>query len=152
MVIKATLCYIVQNGRILLIRKKRGFGAGKMNAPGGKIEDGESPAAAAARELEEEIGIRPQQLQLLAEIDFHNDGVHEMHVYVFRSRAFEGTLRETEEADPKWFPVSDIPYDEMWPDDRIWLPLFLQGRKIKGTFHFRNGWKEMTEHEIEELG
>ena len=37
----ATLMFIIQDGRILLIEKKRGLGAGKINGPGGKIEPGE---------------------------------------------------------------------------------------------------------------
>jgi hypothetical protein len=28
---------------------------------------------------------------------------------------------------PQWFPIDAIPYDKMWPDDRFWLPLLLQG-------------------------
>ena len=40
--ILATLMFVVQKGRILLIRKKRGSGAGKVNGPGGKFEPGET--------------------------------------------------------------------------------------------------------------
>lgn len=70
MVTKATLCYIVRGGKILLIRKKQGFGAGKWNAPGGKINDGESLEQCVARELNEEIGIAPRGPKLLADIEF----------------------------------------------------------------------------------
>ena len=38
--ILATLMFVVQDGKILLIRKKRGIGAGKVNGPGGKFEPG----------------------------------------------------------------------------------------------------------------
>lgn len=40
--ILATLMFVVQDGKILLIRKKRGIGAGKVNGPGGKFEPGET--------------------------------------------------------------------------------------------------------------
>ncbi|MFW7264936.1 NUDIX domain-containing protein, partial [Pseudomonas juntendi] len=43
----------LRSGRILLVRKK----SGKWNFPGGAIEPGESPVAAAARELQEETSI-----------------------------------------------------------------------------------------------
>ena len=147
--IKATLCYIVKNGRILLIRKKQGFGAGKLNAPGGKINDGESFEACVARELKEEIGITPLRPQLLAEIEFFNDNTLQWHVYVFRSSSYTGSPKETAEAKPHWFDVDKIPYDEMWADDKIWLPLFLQGKSLKARFYFENDWKDMVGYEID---
>ena len=55
---RATLLYVMCDGQILLIRKKRGLGAGKINGPGGRIEDGESAIECAVRETEEEVGIR----------------------------------------------------------------------------------------------
>ncbi len=44
----ATLCYLLRPGdeEVLLIRKKRGLGEGKFVGPGGKVEDGETPASA----------------------------------------------------------------------------------------------------------
>ena len=55
----ATLLFVVRNGEILLMRKKRGLGAGKINGPGGRIEAGESSLDAAVRETREELGIVP---------------------------------------------------------------------------------------------
>ena len=34
----ATLCFVIRGGEILLIRKLRGLGAGKINGPGGRLE------------------------------------------------------------------------------------------------------------------
>jgi len=53
----ATLLFVVRDGQILLIRKKRGLGAGKINGPGGKFEKGETPLACALRETQEELEI-----------------------------------------------------------------------------------------------
>ena len=58
---ETTLCLLMKGAppqRVLLGLKKEGFGAGKITGFGGKIEPGETPAAAAIRELEEETGIR----------------------------------------------------------------------------------------------
>jgi hypothetical protein len=48
---KASLCFVRQGGMVLMIRKKRGLGAGKINGPGGRLELGESALEAAIREL-----------------------------------------------------------------------------------------------------
>ena len=42
---EAVLCFVRdrENRRVLLIHKKTGLGAGLINAPGGRIEKGESP-------------------------------------------------------------------------------------------------------------
>ncbi|MEO1370466.1 MAG: NUDIX domain-containing protein, partial [Acidobacteriota bacterium] len=47
---RATLVFVIDGGRILLIRKKRGLGAGKVNGPGGRLEAGETPVQCAVRE------------------------------------------------------------------------------------------------------
>jgi 8-oxo-dGTP diphosphatase len=60
---RANLCFILRHGRVLLIRKKRGLGAGKINGPGGKIEAGESALASAIRETQEEVGVTPVGLE-----------------------------------------------------------------------------------------
>ena len=39
----ATLMFDVEDSRVLLIRKKRGLGAGNINGPGGKLDPGETP-------------------------------------------------------------------------------------------------------------
>jgi 8-oxo-dGTP diphosphatase len=49
---------LVEGGRVLLTQRKRGVHlAGKWEFPGGKVESGEDPRRALARELEEELGI-----------------------------------------------------------------------------------------------
>ena len=51
----ATLMFVMTDNQVLLIRKKRGLGAGNINGPGGRIEPGESPMQCAVRETEEEL-------------------------------------------------------------------------------------------------
>lgn len=36
---------------------------------------------------------------------------------------------------PKWFNFKDLPYDAMWPDDRIWYPLMFENKKFRGDVH-----------------
>ena len=51
-----TLVFVHDNQKVLLGYKKRGFGAGRWNGFGGKVETGETLEQAARRELKEESG------------------------------------------------------------------------------------------------
>jgi 8-oxo-dGTP diphosphatase len=133
---QATLLFVVRDGEILLIRKKRGLGAGKINGPGGRIDPGELPVAGAIREAQEEVGITPVSPTEKGQLSFQFVDGYSIHVHVFQSGAFTGEPHETDEAIPLWFPLTSIPYDEMWADDRIWLPLMLEGRPCSGRFIF----------------
>lgn len=133
---RATLCFIVKDGRVLLIRKKRGLGAGKINAPGGKLEPGESARDAAVRETREEIGVTPLGVEEGGELHFQFADGYSLQCAVFLARDFEGEPVETAEAAPFWVSLDAIPYDEMWADDRHWLPLLLAGRGFAGFFTF----------------
>ena len=125
---RATLLFVFDGHRVLLIRKKRGLGAGKINAPGGRIEPGETPIQAAERELTEEVGVRAVGTRERGELSFQFvDGLR-LHCCVFSADAYEGEPVETDEAVPLWFPVEGIPYDQMWADDRVWIPELLARR------------------------
>lgn len=133
---RATLLFVVDDSRILLIRKKRGLGAGKINGPGGRIDAGETPLECALRETEEEVGIVPSDVRESGAHAFQFVDGLALHVHVFRAGGFRGRLRETDEAAPYWFGLDAIPYDEMWADDRYWLPLVLEGRPFFGQWLF----------------
>ncbi len=62
--------FIVKDEKILLIEKKRGLGAGKINGPGGKIDPGETPLQAIIRETQEELLITPINPRKLGELWF----------------------------------------------------------------------------------
>jgi 8-oxo-dGTP diphosphatase len=132
----ANLCFVVRGNRILLIHKKRGLGAGKINGPGGRLEPGETAEASAIRETQEEIGVTPVGLEAIGELHFHFLDGYKLHVTVFRANDCTGKLIETEEAKPFWNDVNSIPYDNMWQDDPIWLPKLLAGVKFSGSFVF----------------
>lgn len=133
---RANLVFIVRDGRILLIHKKRGLGTGKINGPGGKLEPGETALESAVRESEEELHIVPTDLERMGELHFDfTDGL-KIHCVVFRGSAFEGTPTETDEAAPEWFDTDRIPYHRMWADDIVWMPHLLERRKFRAWFRF----------------
>jgi len=146
----ATLLFVVQDGRALLIHKQRGLGAGKINGPGGKIEAGETPLEGAIREVEEELCITPIDPEEMGILRFaFVDGLH-LHCTVFRAEKFTGTPTETAEAIPEWFALDDIPYDRMWEDDQHWLPRVLKGEKFDSCFDFDG--EKMLSKRIDWLG
>lgn len=126
----------MREGKILLIRKKRGFGAGKINGPGGKVDSGEMPLQSAIREAFEELGVTPRGVEQCGELHFQFRDGYSLHCTVFLAHDFEGELRETDEATPLWTPLDAIPYEEMWEDDRYWLPLLIRGAHFTGFFEF----------------
>jgi 8-oxo-dGTP diphosphatase len=134
----ATLMFIVRDGQILLIEKKRGHGAGKVNGPGGKIDPGETPLEAAVRETQEELGITPHAPRKLGELWFAMSDVPDILCHVFRADGFEGEPIETDEAVPLWTPLDAIPYERMWVDDIEWLPLLIRETTFRGRFVFED--------------
>jgi len=144
----ATLVFVVREGRILLIRKKRGLGAGKINGPGGRLECGESPLDCAVREVKEELRTTPTGLEMCGENRFQFVDGYSIHVYVFRATGCDAEPQETEEAAPIWAPTQRIPYEEMWEDDELWLPLVLRGRRFSGRFIFDGD--AMLDHAVNE--
>ena len=67
---ETTLCLLRRNEEILLAMKKRGFGEGKYNGVGGKIEGTETPEATMLRETKEEIGVTPIQYEKVGVVSF----------------------------------------------------------------------------------
>ena len=132
-----TLLFLRQKNQVLLAMKLRGFGAGRWNGVGGKLEPGESIEQAMIRETKEEIGVEPRNCEKVAELHFDEYFKGEptiMNVHVFTATKWEGAPTNSEEMAPKWFDVTKIPYDDMWPDDSYWLPDVLDGKKLVANF------------------
>ena len=142
----ATILFVIQKDHILLIRKKRGLGAGKINGPGGKIDEGESPIEAAIRETEEELCITTLKPIYVGEHRFQFKDGYSLKVSLFTATSFLGTPTETEEAVPLWFPIDEIPYEQMWADDQYWLPEVLNNKEVYGHFVFDGDL--MIDHQI----
>lgn len=136
--LRATLLFVLrpEDRRVLLIHKKRGMGSGKVNGPGGKLDEGEAEEAGARREVEEEVCIQPRDVEASGRLHFaFRDGLN-LECSVFRAQAFEGEPTETDEAAPFWCDYHEVPYDKMWEDDRYWLPGMLAGGRFEAWFEF----------------
>lgn len=151
-----TLCILIRENpatEVLLGFKKVRFGAGKYTGFGGRVEPGESVEAAAIRELYEETGIRILEKDLqrvgLLTFTFPVKPSWSQVVHLYLSRTWDGIPEESEEMVPAWFPLDKIPYDHMWHDATYWLPLILDGERIRARFTFKADNESVDQVEIE---
>ena len=147
-----TVVFIIKNDQVLLGLKKQGFGMGKWNGFGGKLNPGETLEECARREIREEAMIELEDLEKFAISEFHFEGsekFYEVHHYVARS--FKGEPKETDEMKPAWFSIHGMPYKDMWPDLEYWWEShFLKGKKFKNHFNYAASG-EVIGHTTEEV-
>lgn len=151
--VETTLLLLRKENQILLAMKKRGFGEGKFNGVGGKLEPDETAEQAMIREAAEEIFITPTKYEEVGIMEFHETykGVRENLIFhLFVATKWDGEPRESEEMKPQWFDIDKIPYDKMFEDDRYWMPLILEGKKVNGFFEFDDNFKLLS-HKVEEI-
>jgi len=133
---RCVITYVEKEGKLLFIEKKRGLGNGYFNAPGGHIEEAETAVEAAIRETKEETGLDIQTPEYRGKLFFQfKEGIRELG-YVYFAYGAEGELAECDEARPFWIDKDKIPYENMWEDDKLWLPGALKGKKFEAYFIF----------------
>ncbi len=153
-----TECFLLRTApdgarEVMLGRKKTGVGAGKIVGIGGKIEPGETPSAAAARELREETRVVVDEADLefrgIADFRFPNKAAYTMIAHVFVTQRWLGEPSETDEIAPVWYPISQLPFDLMWADARHWLSGVLEGGRINGVFVFNDDNATLKECKVQ---
>lgn len=150
--LQTTLLILRKDNKILLARKKRGFGFGKWNGVGGKVEEKETPEEAMIRETQEEISVTPIEYEKIGIIRFveyikEELTTNDMHLYI--ATKWQRVPKESEEMQPKWFSINNLPWEEMFSDDKYWLPLVLEGKKLDAFFEYDKNWN-LQKQEVKE--
>jgi mutator protein MutT len=118
---------LVENGRILLIKKSRGPYVGKLDLPGGKLEHGEDLEAALKRELKEETGVIVNNCQLITnmtatvEFEYEGEQINMYHVgliYKIINSDNENLIAEMNVEDSfgaEWVDISSVNLNNLSP-------------------------------------
>lgn len=137
-VTEATLCYIRDGRSVLLQRRPTGkLGASRLNGPGGKVDPHELPVEAVVREIHEETGLHIQDPQSHGQLDFvfGQPEVFRLRVAIYSTRTYSG-LQNATEGELVWFDEQHLPFEQMWPDNRYWVPFVLDGGSVDGECLF----------------
>ncbi|OWT36728.1 7,8-dihydro-8-oxoguanine triphosphatase [Cryptococcus neoformans Bt1] len=134
--IEYSLVFVVdrQRSQALLGLKRRGMGVGLYNGYGGKPEPGESMLDCALRELHEESGL------VVNRFDLHYKGIlltsrpdpgtqqekSLLRIHIYACTSWSGDPETTEEMEPKWINIADLPLGKMWPEARKYVPALMQ--------------------------
>ena len=110
-----------RDGKVLICRRRNDQAhAGKWEFPGGKVEPGEAPGQALARELNEELDILAESFQEVCRYEYSYPGKPPICLVFFRVDRYVGSLRGTQFADLKWEDREALPtYDFLEGDARI---------------------------------
>ena len=124
--VPGSLCYIIQEGKVLLLQRQRPPHQGKWSAPGGKLEYGESPYECAIREIREETGLEIA-MPILRGVVSVLDRAYPIHwlLFIFRADAVLGTQGTTQEGELRWFPLDQLDQVDMPYSDKLYIPRVL---------------------------
>lgn len=149
----ATLGFLVNDGQVLLGKKKAGakVGSGKLNGGGGKLEpeDNGSVEACLIREMEEEFGVTSKEYSEVAVVHFYAGGELQFEVHVYLITSWEGEIRTTESmSNLSWYDCANLPLDDMHDGDRHWITNVFSGEPFTAEIFYERPGERFIDKKI----
>jgi ADP-ribose pyrophosphatase YjhB (NUDIX family) len=126
-----TLGYLInkKTNKVLLGRKKYGKTKGILIGFGGKIEENDTSIKDGfIREFKEETSLTAIEPEFKAAIFFHTTEKL-IPCYVYTITKWQGIPKDTSEMSVEWHKINRIPFEQMWEDNKLWLPFILSGQE-----------------------
>ena len=119
---------IERDGQVLVgQRKASGHHALKWEFPGGKVEMNETPQAALARELEEELAVEARIEDEIARYEFQYPGRSRILLIFYRVREISGEPKNLDFAQLKWVARDELKNLDFLEGDTEFLRAYSRG-------------------------
>ncbi|MCU0560393.1 MAG: A/G-specific adenine glycosylase [Desulfobacterales bacterium] len=129
--IEAAVGVVFKNGRVLITqRPAQGLLGGLWEFPGGKLREGEGPAAACVREIKEEVNLEVVVESALAQVR-HAYSHFRIRLHVFRCRYAAGRVRRSGPAAHRWVRLADLDRFAFPKANRKFIPLLSRRPKAE---------------------
>ena len=115
---KLVVAALVRDGTKILMSRRRPDQPmpNLWEFPGGKVEPGESPTDALAREVREELGCEVA-VGRIHEVVFHAYPDFDLYMLVYEARVVSGTARAVDVAEIAWVEAARLPELDLLPAD-----------------------------------
>lgn len=135
----AVVCYIREDDKVLLgVRKisSTGLGVNRIAGIGGKFEEGENAQDALLREIREEVGLELIEFEEMGRVRFlfPFNTKWDQDVTVFVGTKWNGVPIASDEIEPTWFSINELPVEKMFTDNKLWVPQVLNGKRVEAIF------------------
>jgi 8-oxo-dGTP diphosphatase len=129
---RAVVAALILRGTEIFICQRKAGSAMELQweFPGGKIEPGETPEQALARELEEELGIDASIGPYVAELQHRYRNGRSIHLRFFAVREFRGEFENRVFEDMRWVELRDLPSYNFLAADRKFVRELAQGKVL----------------------
>lgn len=115
----ATVCFIIDNNKVLLALIEYSPTDRKWNGIGGFVEENETPEDAIVREISEEtyIKVRKEDLIKFKELDL------DIYLIIYKVHKWTGELRIKDDSlkELRWFDKEEIPLEQMHEGNEKWI-------------------------------